>query len=193
MSITGWNETRKEGQLMLASGSDIRRLTKKGAVLSSREFRNPKEATVIATAQGDWRMYFEFASDDASAIGIARAEQIIGPWQVLGTLCVARLDRWDSWHVSPGPVWQPERGPPVMFYNGADRDAHWRIGWLTLDADYSSIIERADDPLIVPPVPEGDATDIAFAASCLTGGNLMQIYYSVADKDMLRATLRIAA
>jgi len=68
--------------------------------------------------------------------------------------------------------------------------AHWRIGWLTLDETYTRIVDRADHPLIVPPVPEGDATDIAFAASCIAKDDVVQLYYSVADKDMFRATLR---
>ena len=55
---------------MLASGPDVRRLSKIGLALDSPEFRNPKEATVIATVQGDWRMYFEFASGGASRIGV---------------------------------------------------------------------------------------------------------------------------
>ena len=187
---SGWNEKSKEGKLMLARGPDVRRLEKIGVVLESGEHRNPKEATVIAIPRGDWRMYFEFASGGASLIGVARAANVGGPWSVIGPLCAARPGRWDGWHVSPGPVWQPPDGPPVMFYNGASRDAHWRIGWLTLDASYTRITERADFPLIAPPLPEGDSTDIAFAASCIAKGDVVQLYYSVADKDMLRATLR---
>src|SRR3546814_12666489 len=101
---------------------------------------------------------------------MAHAENGAGPWGVTEPLCAARPGRWDGWHVSPGPMWQPEGGPPVMFYNGANREAHWRVGWLTLDADYTRIVERTDHPLIAPSVPEGDATDIAFAASCIAEG-----------------------
>jgi predicted GH43/DUF377 family glycosyl hydrolase len=103
---------------------------------------------------------------------------------------MARPDKWDSWHVSTGQVWQAQSGPPIMFYNGANRRAHWRIGWIALDPDCSRIIERCDEPLIIPPPPAGDATDIAFAASCIDEQGRVRLYYSVADRDMLRATLR---
>lgn len=186
---TGWNEEKKEGKLMLATGPNIWRLEKRGVALESAEHRNPKEATVVGTPAGDWRMFFEFASDNASRIGVARADRLEGPWSVLEPLCVARPDRWDGWHVSTGPIWQTD-GQPVMFYNGADQAAAWRIGWLTLDQTYTRILDRAEHPIIVPPVPEGDATDIAFAASCIAEGDIMRLYYSIADKDMVRATLR---
>lgn len=187
---TGWNEDRKEGKLMLACGPNIWRLHKRGPVVESDERRNPKEVTVVRTGRGDWCMFFEYASDNASRIGVAWADALDGPWKVLRPLCVARPGCWDDWHVSPGPVWQPEGGPPVMFYNGANRSAHWRIGWLTLDESYTRIVERAEHPLIIPPIPTGDATDIAFAASCIEEGGVLHLYYSIADKHMVRATLR---
>jgi predicted GH43/DUF377 family glycosyl hydrolase len=187
---SGWNYERKEGKLLLAKGPNIWRLGKVGAALESKEHLNPKEAQVIVTPQGDYRLFFEFASDGASRIGVARAENVDGPWSEIRPLCVARSGRWDSWHVSTGPLWQPEDGAPVMFYNGANKDAHWRIGWLTLDETYTKIVDRTEHPIIMPPVPEGDATDIAFASSCIWWDDVVHLYYSVADREMLRATLR---
>jgi predicted GH43/DUF377 family glycosyl hydrolase len=78
-----------------------------------------------------------------------------------------------------------------MFYNGATRDAKWRIGWIRFDPNYHVVIERCDDPLIVPPTPKTDETDIAFAASAITEDELIRVYYSVADQHMRRATLRL--
>lgn len=187
---TGWNEDRKEGKLMLASGPNVWRLQKHGPVLESSEHRNPKEATVVQTREGDWRMFFEFAEGGASTIGVARSDALEGPWEVLQPLCTGRPNYWDDWHASPGPIWQPEDEPPVMFYNGANRSAHWRISWLTLDETYTRVGQRAEHPLIIPPVPTGDATDIAFAASCTSQGGVVHLYYSIADRDVVRATLR---
>ena len=77
----------------------------------------------------------------------------------------------------------------MMFYNGATQDAHWRIGWVVFDANYTRIIDRSKEPLIVPlPGQPGD-TDIAFAASCVEVGGAAHLYYSVADKDLFRASL----
>jgi predicted GH43/DUF377 family glycosyl hydrolase len=76
-----------------------------------------------------------------------------------------------------------------MFYNGATRDAHWRIGWAAFDAGYTRIVARSADPLIVPPPGETGDTDIAFAASCVKQGSGVHLYYSVADKSLFRAAL----
>jgi len=44
--------------------------------------------------------------------------------------------------------------------------------------------------LIAPPrdEPAGD-TDIAFASSAVEAGGAIELYYSIADKDMLRAVV----
>lgn len=78
-----------------------------------------------------------------------------------------------------------------MFYNGANRSAEWRISWLALDESYTEVTARSEQPLIIPPVPRGDATDIAFAASCIGEDEVVHLYYSIADRDIVRATLRL--
>ncbi len=187
---TGWNEQAKRGRLMLAAGGDVQRLEKRGTAMAwTPERKNPKEATVVQAADGSWRMFFEYAADEKSKIGLASAPAVDGPWDVLEPLFKARADRWDSWHLSTGPIVPNESGA-VMFYNGATRDAAWRIGWIRFDAGYSRVEARCDEPLIVPPPQrEAGATDIAFAASTVQEDGVVQLYYSVADKDMCRATL----
>lgn len=187
---TGWNQDREEGKLMLASGPSMSSLQKRGPILQSDEQSNPKEATVVRTSERDWRLFFEFAADGASKIGVARSQMLEGPWEVLQPLSAGRQRGWDDWHTSTGPVWQPQDGPPVMFYNGANRLAHWRIGWFSLDESCTRVVHRAEHPLIAPPVPAGDATDIAFAASCVEEAGMLHLYYSIADRDIVRATLR---
>lgn len=49
--------------------------------------------------------------------------------------------------------------------------------------------EKGRYSMIIPPKPEGDATDIAFAALCIGDHDRVNLYYSVADKDMLCAAL----
>jgi beta-1,2-mannobiose phosphorylase / 1,2-beta-oligomannan phosphorylase len=189
---TGWNQTEHRGCLMLAAGKDPAHLGKRGVALpSTREHANPKEAEIARADDATWRLFFEFASDNASKIGSATAESVTGPWRTGEPPFAARPDRWDSWHLSTGPAVTIE-GTPVMFYNGATRDAKWRIGWIRFDPSYGRVLERCDDPVIVPPEPKGDETDIAFAASALTEGDLIRVYYSVADEYMHRATFRRA-
>ena len=190
---SGWNQEQGRGQLLLATGPDGGRLEKRGACLPAMAgMANPKEATIVNVEDGTWRLFFEYAAGGASRIGIAAAPHVGGPWTVQAPLFEARPGQWDDWHLSTGPVLISDPARPVMFYNGATRDAHWRIGWVAFDAEYTRVVARGDDPVIVPPRPEGDRTDIAFAASAVEADGKIFLYYSIADQDMTRATLRRA-
>ena len=186
---TGWNERSREGALLLASGPDPVHLQKRGVALRSvPEFKNPKEAEIAMAADGEWRLFFEYAKADASCIGLAHSTDVAGPWQMRQPPFERRPASWDSWHLSTGPA-VTIGGTPVMFYNGATVDARWRVGWIRFDPDYARVLERCDDPVLVPPKPKGDETDIAFSASALPEGDLIRVYYSVADQYLRRATL----
>lgn len=189
---TGWNEGRKRGQLLMAAGREIARLQKRGIALrSTYECANPKEATIVRAGDGTWRLFFEYASGDASKIGIAVAANVNGPWSVQTPLFDARPERWDSWHLSTGPVLCGHAQCPIMFYNGANRNAEWRIGWIAFDERYERVVDRCEEPLITPPPwREPEDTDIAFAASAIEERDAILLYYSIADKDMFRATIR---
>lgn len=52
---------------------------------------------------------------------------------------------------------------------------------------YGDVRARRAD---VPPAPIGDATDIAFAASSVEEGGVVRLYYPIADRKVVRATLR---
>ena len=187
---TGWNGSKQQGNLLLATGPDPRHLVKRGVYLaSSPEVANPKEATIVSVPDGTWRLFFEYAEGGASKIGIASAPAVDGPWTVGAPLFESRPDTWDNWHLSTGPMLQADPSRPVMFYNGATRDAHWRIGWIAFDAGYTQVVDRCGDPLIVPPMPMGTDSDIAFAASSVETKDAVYLYYSVADQYMMRATL----
>jgi hypothetical protein len=94
--------------------------------------------------------------------------------------------------LSTGPIEQVN-GVPTMFYNGATHDAKWRIGWITFDDDYTRVVDRCVDPVIVPPPPDINDTDIAFAASALEmNAGTVWLYYSISDQYMKRATLRVS-
>ncbi len=190
---SGWNQEQGRGQLLLATGPDGKRLEKQGVRLpSTPDVANPKEATIVQVMDGTWRLFFEYAAGGASRISLAAAPHVGGPWTVQPPLFGARPGAWDGWHLSTGPILTSDPTRPVMFYNGATQDAHWRIGWVAFDAEYTRIVARGDDPIIVPPEPVGDATDIAFAASAVESDARIFLYYSIADRDMVRATLRRA-
>jgi len=190
---SGWNQEQGQGTLLLASGPDCDHLEKRGVRLpSTPEAANPKEVTITQARDGTWRLFFEYADGGASKIGLASSPAVDGPWTILPPPFAARPGCWDGWHLSTGPMLSADPARPILFYNGAMRDAHWRIGWVQFDADYTQILARSEAPLIVPPPQQGDHTDIAFSASAVEQDDTVYLYYSIADQEMVRATLRRA-
>jgi predicted GH43/DUF377 family glycosyl hydrolase len=191
---SGWNEYHKRGELLLTSGRDVHHLEKKGIALpSSTAAMNPKEATISRAPDGTWRLFFEYAHENKSKIGIARSQHAAGPWEVLPPLFEARPDSWDSWHLSTGPILDSDPEFPVMFYNGATANAQWRIGWVMFDAGYTRVVGRSITPLVLPHIKRhDDDTDIAFAASSVEIDGDIHLYYSVADQYCTRAIIRRA-
>lgn len=189
---TGWNQSELRGELLWASGSDLHRLEKRGVAIEGTSLMaNPKEATIVSAGDGTWRLFFEYARGGASRIGMAVSDSVSGPWSVREDPFAARPALWDSNHLSTGPILLSNPQRPMMFYNGANEKAAWRIGWIEFDATFEHILARCDDPLIVPHEPPTDGdTDIAFAASCIARGTQRtDLYYSIADKDMYCAVL----
>lgn len=189
---SGWNEREKQGSLLLASGPNPRQLQKRGIALpAARHCKNPKEATIASASDGSWRLFFEYADRGASRIGIAAAPSPAGPWTVQRVPFRPRIKSWDNFHLSTGPLSDGDGDSVVMFYNGAGRNADWRIGWIAFDSGYRRVIARSVDPIVAPPAKrQPGATDIAFAASALEEDDSIRLYYSIADRDMYRATLR---
>lgn len=195
---TGWNQREQTGRLMLARGPDVHRLAKAGVVIQSHPpaYGNPKEATVVAAGDDRWRMFFEFARDEASRIGMIDGTDLDGPWsEPADAPLEPRPERWDCWHLSPGPVigggGAGSHGRPVMFYNGATRDAQWRIGWAVFDRGWNRVLARSEEPLIGPEGPRAESdTDIAFAASAVELEDGIAIYYSQSDQHLRRVVVR---
>lgn len=189
---TGWNQTELRGELLWASGPDIHQLEKRGIAFEATSFMaNPKEATIVSAGDGTWRLFFEYARDGASRIGMAVSDSVSGPWTAKEDLFAARAANWDSHHLSTGPILLSNPQRPLMFYNGANEKAAWRIGWIEFDQSFERVLARCEDPLIVPHgrLADGD-TNIAFAASCIARGTQRtDLYYSIADKDMYCAVL----
>jgi beta-1,2-mannobiose phosphorylase / 1,2-beta-oligomannan phosphorylase len=190
---SGWNENKKRGELLLATGNDVLHLEKRGVALaSSAQTANPKEATIVRVADGTWRLFFEYANDNKSKIGLARSVSVGGPWEVLEPPFDARAQSWDSWHLSTGPIFASDPRYPVMFYNGATKDAHWRIGWVAFNSDYTKVLDRSEKALLTPTIHrKKDDTDIAFAASALQINGDIHLYYSIADQYVARAVIEV--
>lgn len=189
---TGVDVDGSTGQLLLAEGPDVRHLGKTSVALaSSKSEGNTKEATIDRTPDNHWRLFYEYAHDAASLVGMATGEGPLGPWDEQPAPFEPRKQAWDSWHLSTGPLLTTDKQRPVMFYNGATRDARWRIGWVAFDAEYSKVVDRCIEPLIVPPPqPDRAMSDIAFASSLVAEGDHAILYYSLADARLARARIR---
>ena len=189
---TGVDASRTHGEMLYATGPSVDALEKRGIAMPGAPSEgNLKEATVDRTADGGWRMFYEYARDEASLIGLAVSDAAAGPWRHLPQPFTPRPDAWDAWHLSTGPLLTTDRDQPVMFYNGATHDARWRIGWIAFDGEYARVTDRCIEPLIVPP-PQSQRTDIdiAFAASLVVVGGEIWLYYSIEDTDLYRAIIR---
>jgi predicted GH43/DUF377 family glycosyl hydrolase len=189
---TGVGADMTHGEMFYATGPSLDRLSKTGiALASTKSMGNTKEATIGRTMDGRWRLFYEYAAENASRIGLAIGADIDGPWQELPTPFMPREDGWDNWHLSPGPMLMDQPDAPVMFYNGATRDARWRIGWIAFDRNCATVTDRCIQPLLTPPpVDDRTATDIAFAASVVVEDGVIWLYYSLEDRRLARARIR---
>lgn len=189
---TGVDAARRQGAMLVAEGTSFTALTKRALMLKAPPGEgNIKEATIAQIAPGDWRLFYEYAANDASRIGMAGGPSPDGPWTVLPDPFTIRDDSWDDWHLSTGPIVVIEGQDPVMFYNGATHDARWRIGWISFDRAFGHVTGRGIEPLILPPpAVDRTATDIAFAASAVVEEGGIHLYYSLEDRMLRRAFVR---
>jgi len=186
---TGVDAPHLQGAMILASGRDLSALVKQRLVLKAPPGEgNIKEATLAQIGSDDWRLFYEYAANDASRIGMASGPTAEGPWTTLSDPFGIREDSWDNWHLSTGPIIQIVGHDPVMFYNGATHDARWRIGWISFDPGFTRVTGRGLQPLLLPPPAKDRAgTDIAFAASTVIEGERIALYYSLEDRMLRRA------
>jgi predicted GH43/DUF377 family glycosyl hydrolase len=189
---TGVDGAHEQGCLMVASGKSLDNLVKREVAIKARKGDgNIKEATLVQTSTGKWRLFYEYAHANASRIGLATEHRPGGPWKSLPVPFTIRENSWDNWHLSTGPIVQLPGFDPVMFYNGATIDARWRIGWITFDEDFTRVTGRGIEPMLVPPpAVERSDDDIAFAASTIIEGDLIALYFSLEDCMLRRAMVR---
>src|SRR5206468_634481 len=80
---SGWNQGLGQGRLLRAAGREITTLRKYGRFLPDGEHHhNPKEAEIAPCATGGWRLFFEYANDGRSKIGLAKASAFEGQWRI---------------------------------------------------------------------------------------------------------------
>lgn len=152
-----------------------------------------KEPEFIKTKDGRWIMIYEFASDGVSRIGMAESKTLTGNYENHRLLINPRENKWDSQHVSPGPIIRTSRGDLLMFYNGRgpknelNQTPAWGIVSVIIDISSGGLLERSEQPIIRPPEEIGpDGQLIAFANSVVEQKQML--YYTAADKRMIVAS-----
>ena len=178
------------GHLLYATGPDIRTLEKRGVALAdNKSENNVKEATVLRSADR-WRLLYEYAHDGHSLISLVDGDDVAGPWTERPDPFGVRQEHWDSYHLSTGPLWRGDPNMPVMFYNGADENTDWGIGWVAFSRDLSRVVARSDKALISPPKGSRDQKEIVFAASLVDREGTLWLYHSRNDRELRRATIK---
>jgi predicted GH43/DUF377 family glycosyl hydrolase len=189
---SGYNAVHNSTSMLRAAGPSLTGLTKTGLVFQPDSVhRNTKEAAVVRTPNG-FRMFFEYAQGGASLIGVADAARIEGPWVFGDSPVEPRPSAFDSWHLSPSSAIRCDNGTHILLYNGASKEAVWRIGYALLDESATDVLDRPTNPLIEPFGLTGDDTNIAFAASAVVeDAKNAWIYYSIADRRPYRVNVSI--
>ena len=84
--FTGVEADRQQGSLLVATGPDLNHLKKRAVMLKAPKGQgNIKEATLAQASDGSWRMFYEYAADGASRIGMATCAKSDGPWVPVGS------------------------------------------------------------------------------------------------------------
>jgi len=181
-----------EASTMLAATIDGAQMRKaSGVVFADDRFKNPKEPAVVAKPDG-FRLFFEYAIDGASRIGVADAASLDGPWTFGTPPLLPRGDRFDAFHLSPICGVRMADGRVLLFYNGSKQEVAWRIGWALFATDGVELIERCDEPLVAPGPVHGSDTDIAFGASVVVvERDHALLYHSLSDRYLRRIAVRI--
>src|SRR3972149_1141679 len=198
-----------ETAIQLATGPSLDKIGDRKLVLTPQDVKTElgkvnmvKEPEFFMTKDGDWLMIYEFADNERSRIAMARStgKNVEGPYKGHRLLFDVREDKWDSQHVSPGPIFATSRGDIFIFYNGRgprspeDQTPTWAVGCAIIDPVRESIFQRSEKPLIIPPGEIGpDNQLIAFANSLVKeeGGVTQNLYYTIADRRSAVATVDV--
>lgn len=106
-----------------------------------------------------------------------------------------RPDKWDSGRIGGGAVpFKTERGW-LELYHGATPEHRYCMGAVLFDLeDPTKVIARSDDPVMEPDADyekEGFFGDVVFSCGVIVEGDVVKMYYGVADTSMACAELSL--
>ena len=120
---------------------------------------NIKEATLAQAGDGSWRMFYEYAADEASRIGMATSPKLGGPWTPVECPVTIRQESWDNWHLSTGPIVTCRAATRSCSTMARRTMRAGGSAGSTFDPIYSKVVDRCIEPLVVPPPAEDRAGD----------------------------------
>lgn len=106
-----------------------------------------------------------------------------------------RADRWDSGRIGGGAVpFRTEKGW-LELYHGATPDHRYCMGGVLLDLnDPTKVIARSDKPILEPEADyerKGFFGEVVFSCGVHVEGDIVKMYYGVADTSMACAELSL--
>ncbi|MFD2614891.1 BtaManbiosPhlase [Paenibacillus gansuensis] len=133
-------------------------------------------------------------STGSPEIWIAESDNLLY-WGNHKHLAGLRQDMWDSGRIGGGAVpIRTERGW-LELYHGATKEHRYCMGALLLDLkDPSKVIGRSDKPILEPEAEyekNGFFGDVVFSCGALVEGDVVKMYYGVADTSMACAELSL--
>ena len=141
---TGVTADHSTGQMLYAVGPSPTELYKKGVALASSKSKgNVKEGDGRAHRRGQVAAVLRIRS---RARVLDRHGHRPGRGRAVGGRCrrlwLRASTRGTTGTCRPARCCSTDPECPVMFYNGATRDARWRIGWVAFDRDCLKVVDR---------------------------------------------------
>jgi beta-1,2-mannobiose phosphorylase / 1,2-beta-oligomannan phosphorylase len=130
----------------------------------------------------------------APEVWIAESENLIH-WGNHKHLLGLREGYWDSGRIGGGAVpFKTEKGW-LEIYHAADKKHRYCLGAVLLDLnDPTKVIARTDQPILAPEADyevEGFFGNVVFSCGVLVDGDIVKVYYGVADTSMACAELSL--
>jgi beta-1,2-mannobiose phosphorylase / 1,2-beta-oligomannan phosphorylase len=134
-------------------------------------------------------------SNGSPEIWIAESDNLIY-WGNHKFLMGLREDKWDNGRIGGGAVpIKTERGW-LELYHGASKDNRYCMGAVLLDLnDPTKVIARSDQPILEPEADyemEGFFGNVVFSCGAIVEGDILKMYYGVADTSMACAELSLS-
>ncbi len=191
LTYTGYN--KRDAQLCLATSTDLIHWERKGIILPAYKGKwnvgwTKSGAILNKKIDGKFWMYFlATRGNHVDEMGLAYSTDLLH-WTEATDVPVlpARVGRFDSTVVEPGPPPMLARDGIVLIYNGADDEHVYRTGIAVFDRhDPSKLLYRSEHPLFEP-VKEwekvGQVPNVVFVEGMARKGNNFLFYYGGADK-----------